>query len=62
LLYKNEVHEEPLIVPHPRMHERAFVLMPLAEIASDLIHPQLKKTIEELVKALDEKPDLKIIR
>ncbi len=62
LMYKNESHEEHLIVPHPRMHERAFVLIPLAEIAPDLIHPQLNKTIQELAHALEEKPELKIIR
>jgi 2-amino-4-hydroxy-6-hydroxymethyldihydropteridine diphosphokinase len=62
LLYKNEVHEEPLIVPHARMHERAFVLIPLAEIAPDLIHPHLQKTIQELVNALEEKPELKVIQ
>lgn len=40
LLYGDRIIEEPaLIVPHPRMHERAFVLMPLAEIAPDAIVP-----------------------
>jgi len=40
LLYGDGVIEEPgLVVPHPRMHERAFVLMPLAEIAPDVVVP-----------------------
>jgi 2-amino-4-hydroxy-6-hydroxymethyldihydropteridine diphosphokinase len=40
LLYGDQVIAEPgLVVPHPRMHERAFVLMPLAEIASDISIP-----------------------
>ena len=40
LIYGDEEIEEPnLIVPHPRMHERAFVLMPLAEIAPDVVIP-----------------------
>jgi 2-amino-4-hydroxy-6-hydroxymethyldihydropteridine diphosphokinase len=40
LLYGDEVIGEPgLTVPHPRMHERAFVLLPLAEIASELVIP-----------------------
>jgi 2-amino-4-hydroxy-6-hydroxymethyldihydropteridine diphosphokinase len=40
LLYGDQVIDEPgLVVPHPRMHERAFVLLPLAEIAPDVVIP-----------------------
>lgn len=55
LLYDDAVvHEEGLTIPHPRMHLRRFVLEPLNEIAKDLIHPVIQKTIHEL---LEECPD-----
>lgn len=49
LLYGDQVIEtESLVIPHPLMHTRQFVLKPLAEIAPDLVHPTLKATMKEL--------------
>lgn len=53
LFYDDLVLEsEKLILPHPLLHKRIFVLKPLAEIAPDLMHPVLRKTIRELLTEL----------
>jgi 2-amino-4-hydroxy-6-hydroxymethyldihydropteridine diphosphokinase len=55
LAYDDQVIEEDdLVLPHPRLHDRAFVLLPLRNIAPDWRHPKLGKTVDELIAALPE--------
>ncbi|HEY4526559.1 MAG TPA: 2-amino-4-hydroxy-6-hydroxymethyldihydropteridine diphosphokinase [Candidatus Paceibacterota bacterium] len=59
LLYGKGVHESSeLTIPHPRMHERAFVLVPLSQIAPLTPHPTLKVVIAELEFMLGDYSDL----
>ncbi|MCX7595790.1 MAG: 2-amino-4-hydroxy-6-hydroxymethyldihydropteridine diphosphokinase [Fischerella sp.] len=54
LLYDDLILDTPnLQIPHPRMRERAFVLIPLAEIAPDWVEPVSGQTIQELIKEVD---------
>ena len=53
LMYDNlQIHADQLVLPHPLMTERRFVLEPLAEIAPETIHPVTGKTIRELLELL----------
>ena len=55
LFYDDLVLNRPeLTIPHPRLHERAFVLVPLFEIAPNLRHPTLHKPVRELLAALGD--------
>jgi 2-amino-4-hydroxy-6-hydroxymethyldihydropteridine diphosphokinase len=57
LLFGDRVIDEPgLKVPHPAMHQRRFVLEPLAEIAPGARHPGLKKTAKEMLAGLPAGP------
>jgi 2-amino-4-hydroxy-6-hydroxymethyldihydropteridine diphosphokinase len=54
LFYDNLVLNAPgLTIPHPRLHERAFVLVPLADLAPDLVHPVLGKPVRDMLAAVD---------
>jgi len=56
LFFNDEViNEQNLIIPHPLLQERKFTLLPLKEIALDLVHPVFKKTIHELLNECNDK-------
>src|SRR5947209_6759219 len=62
LLYGDRVINTPaLTVPHPRMHERDFVLVPLAEIAPNVVHPTLQKTVQELIERITSWGDVRAL-
>jgi 2-amino-4-hydroxy-6-hydroxymethyldihydropteridine diphosphokinase len=61
LLYEDVVLSEPdLTIPHALLHKRRFVLIPLCELASDLVHPVLKKTFRELLDACEDSSNVKL--
>ena len=54
LSYNDKLIEtNSLVLPHPRMHLRNFVLKPILDIDPNWIHPLLKKTVKELIKEID---------
>jgi len=63
LLYDDLVVGEPgLTVPHPRLHERLFVLAPLSELCPRMVHPLLRRTVEELRTSLKNPESVTLYR
>jgi 2-amino-4-hydroxy-6-hydroxymethyldihydropteridine diphosphokinase len=61
LLYDDQtVDSKRLTIPHPRMHRRRFVLVPLGQIAPELFHPRLQKSVEELLTGCLDKSQVKL--
>jgi 2-amino-4-hydroxy-6-hydroxymethyldihydropteridine diphosphokinase len=60
LFFGDQVINTPpqLVVPHPRLGERAFVLTPLADVAADFVHPVNKKTVKQLLAEVQGKEDV----
>ena len=50
---QRSIESSELTIPHPRAHERNFVMVPMAEIAPELVHPTLEKTMAEIAGSLD---------
>ena len=54
LFYDDQIMNTPVItLPHPRLHERGFVLLPLMDIAPELIHPVMQKSVQEMIADCD---------
>lgn len=63
ILFEDEIVDTPkLILPHPRMHLRNFVLQPLAELASEEIHPIFKTTISDLFEKCEDTEEVKLFK
>jgi 2-amino-4-hydroxy-6-hydroxymethyldihydropteridine diphosphokinase len=63
LFYNNDIiNQSKLLVPHPRLHLRKFVLIPLQEIGSKYLHPLLNKTIFNLLSECEDTSDVKLFK
>ncbi|HSS30061.1 MAG TPA: 2-amino-4-hydroxy-6-hydroxymethyldihydropteridine diphosphokinase [Nitrospiraceae bacterium] len=62
LFYGQRVINEPdLVVPHPRMHQRRFVLIPLSELDPLFLHPSLQRTVNQLLAEVGKQPEVRLL-
>jgi len=62
LFYGQRIINEPdLVVPHPRMHQRRFVLMPLSELDPLFLHPSLQRTSSQLLAEVEKQPEVRLL-
>ena len=62
LLYgQNTIEDETLTIPHPELHKRRFVLVPLCEIVPDVVHPAFGVSVKELLDSLEDKSRVELI-
>jgi len=60
LFYNKEIYQQPeLVIPHPQIQHRRFVLTPLNELSPGFVHPQLQKTVHQLLLACNDMLDVK---
>jgi len=63
LFYDDLVFESPeLRIPHPRVHERGFVLLPMMDIAPDFVHPVKQKSVRDLIAGCDLRGIVQIVK
>lgn len=61
LFHGQEITRDPdLTIPHPRLHERKFTLVPMAEIEPGLVHPVLQKTMQQLLDECQDEGEVKV--
>jgi len=62
LFYGQQIINEPdLVVPHPRMHQRRFVLMPLSELDPLFLHPSLQRTVNQLLAEAGKQSEVRLL-